>query len=285
MPAPDPLAPRAPDRAAPLLPQVCPVVDRHRETTDTVTLTLDVRGTGLGAPGPGQFTMLYAFGIGEVPISLSAVADGVWQQTIRAVGAVTDALTSTAVGAHVGVRGPYGRGWPLDACRGGDLLVVGGGLGLAPLRPVVHAVLADRAAFGRVALLVGARSPDVLLFRDELDAWQHRGDLDVTVTVDHAGTEWPGAVGVVTSLVPRAVADPSQTSALVCGPEVMMRYTAATLEQCGVPPGRTHLSLERAMRCGEGHCGRCQLGTVLLCRDGPVVAADAAAPLLGVGSW
>jgi anaerobic sulfite reductase subunit B len=249
-----------------------------------VTLDLTPDGPGIGEPLPGQFTMLYAFGAGEAPISVSGCPadDGVLRHTVRRAGAVTRALCALTPGQAVGVRGPYGAGWPLPAAARPDLVVVAGGIGLAPLRPVMRRVVAGRERFGRVALVVGTRTPDDLLFRPELTAWRGSLDLQVEVTVDAAPPSWRGDVGVVTKLLPRLRLDPGRTVALVCGPEVMMRVVARHLVGAGLAPDRIHVSLERNMACAVGHCGHCQLGPLFVCRDGPVVAWSAVAPLLGV---
>lgn len=240
------------------------------ELHDTFTLTLD-------APAgfsfiPGQFTMLYAFGVGEVPISLSGDPGdaSVMVHTIRRVGAVTEALGSLAAGDQVGVRGPFGTGWPLEAAEGGDVVIVAGGIGLAPLRPLVYRVLAERDRYDRVVLLYGARSPAELLYVDEIQAWRGRLDADVRVTVDSGGPGWFGSVGVVTELVTSAPFDPERSVAFVCGPEIMMRFTRQALEEQGVVPSRTFVSMERNMKCGIGLCGHCQLGPLFVCKDGPV---------------
>jgi anaerobic sulfite reductase subunit B len=265
-----------------LLPRPHTVARRRHETDDTVSLYLHPVGGPPVRCAPGQFTVLYAFGVGEVPISFSGnPAQGrPLMHTIRAVGSVTDALCRTTRGAVIGVRGPYGTGWSL-----GDpadvLLVVAGGLGLAPLRPLILQALADAERRQRLRLLLGARSPDQLLFRDDLARWQARG-ADVRVTVDHAAPGWAGPVGVVTELLAGAVDTPDRTTALVCGPEVMMRLVATRLRQLGVPGERIQVSLERNMRCGVAQCGHCQLGGVLLCRDGPVVPWDRIGPSLEV---
>lgn len=263
-----------------LLPRPHTVTRRRRETDDTVTLYLrPVEGPPVRC-APGQFTMLYAFGVGEVPISFAGdPGDGrPLAHTVRAVGSVTDALCRARRGAAVGVRGPYGAGWSLGD-PADDLLVVAGGLGLAPLRPVILRALADPVRQDHLRLLVGARSPDQLLYRRELARWQDRG-ADVRVTVDHAAPGWVGPVGVVTDLLEGAVDGPERTTALVCGPEVMMRLVAGRLRRLGVSGHRIQVSLERNMRCGVAQCGHCQLGGVLLCRDGPVVLWDRIGPSL-----
>jgi NAD(P)H-flavin reductase len=252
------------------------VVERSRETVDTWTLELEPLREAI-VPRPGQFDMLYAFGVGEVPISTSGPPgrEGPLTHTIRAVGAVTQRLCAAEPGSVLGVRGPFGTPWPLDEAVGGDLVIVAGGIGLAPLRPAVQEVLARREAFGSVSLLVGARSPDDLLFLHDLEHWRGRFDLDVEVTVDAAGADWRGRVGLVTTLLPRVEVDPDRTTALVCGPEIMMTFVARALHARELPSERIWVSMERNMQCGLGHCGHCQLGPVMICRDGPVFRLDA----------
>ena len=247
------------------------VVRRRRETQDTWTLELRPASEEFCFQ-PGQFNMLYAFGVGEVPVSLSGPPDrrGVAVHTVRAVGAVTTALVQLRPGAVVGVRGPFGTTWPLAEAEGRDLLVVAGGIGLAPLRPVLYHVLTHRERYGRVAVLYGARTPQDLLYRVELGRWRNRLDVQVEVTVDRADHTWRGHVGVVTTLLPRAAVDPGETVALVCGPEVMMRFAAAGLERLGVPRESIYVSVERNMKCAVGLCGHCQWGPHVVCRQGPV---------------
>ncbi|HET9974941.1 MAG TPA: FAD/NAD(P)-binding protein, partial [Streptosporangiaceae bacterium] len=258
------------------------VAGRKQETYDTVTLLLRPADPPITAPLPGQFTMLYSFGVGEIPVSVSGIGqDGVLVQTIREVGAVSRALCAAAPGQVIGVRGPFGTDWRVDGAQGRDVLVVAGGIGLAPLRPVLLAALADRARFGRVVLLAGARSPADLPFTRELGTWAGRG-ADVRVTVDHGDPGWTGRVGLVTGLIPDAVTDPAATTAFVCGPEIMMRLSARALADGGVPAADIRVSLERNMRCGVARCGHCQLGPLLICRDGPVVSYAKAAPLIAI---
>ena len=266
------------------LPRVCRVSARVRETADTVTLTLRDPGGGALPFAPGQFHMLYAFGVGEVPISVSGRPDrpAGAVHTVRAVGAVSRALASLARGAAVGLRGPFGSAWPLAAAHGADLVLVAGGLGLAPLRPALYHALAHRRRYGRVVLAVGAREPAALLYPRELARWAAREDLDVHVTVDQAGPDWRGRVGVVTQALARAHFDAGSAVAFVCGPEVMMRFAAQALAARGVAPQRQYVSLERNMKCAVARCGHCQLGPAFVCREGPVLRYDAAAPLLAV---
>ena len=251
-----------------------------------MTTTLDLEpadGEGMTV-APGQFTMLSVFGLGESAISVSGdpASRGPLRQTVRAAGAVTSALAAARPGDVVGVRGPFGRGWSVDRLAGRDVVIVAGGIGLAPLRPLVRTVLARRAEIGRVALLYGSRTPPDLLYAAELHAWRSRFDLDVRVTVDRAGPGWHGEVGVVPMLVRRLAVDPGNTVAYVCGPEIMMRFTAQALVAYGVPAEQLEVSLERTMRCGVGLCGHCQLGPFLVCRDGPVLPYSAVRPLLSV---
>jgi NAD(P)H-flavin reductase len=267
----------------PMLPRPFRVRQVRRDTRDTVTMDLRAMDGCDLEFAPGQFTMLQPFGVGEVPISVSGDPQraDLLTHTIRDVGGVTRALCAVSPGDVLGVRGPFGQGWQVGDGRGGDVVVVAGGIGLAPLRPAVLEMLGDRSAYGRVSVLYGARSPAELLFVDELDRWAAEEAIDVHVAVDRADTSWTARVGVVTELVPFAEFDPDRTLALVCGPEVMMRYVADTLTASGVPPGRVRLSLERDMRCGVGLCGHCQLREFLVCVDGPVLALERVRPLLG----
>jgi NAD(P)H-flavin reductase len=259
------------------------VTATRRETRDTVTLEL--QPPAAFSFRPGQFNMLYAFGIGEVPISISgdpSAEGGPVLHTIRDVGPVTHALCALQPGDEVGVRGPYGSHWPVEAAEGGDLVVVAGGIGLPPLRPALYHVLAHRDRFRRVVLLYGARTPDDLLFTGELAAWRSRHGLTVEVTVDAAGRDWRGNVGVVPDLIGQAAFDPAETTAFMVGPEIMMRFTVRALLAAGVPIGRVFLSMERNMQCAVALCGHCQLGPFLVCRDGPVFSYPPLARWLGI---
>lgn len=271
----------APD---PFLPQPWRVERRRRELIGAVTLELAPLAGARPDFAPGQFNMLYVFGVGEVAISLSGDAERgtTFVHTLRNVGAVSGALTALPVGASVGVRGPFGRGWPLAEAEGADLLLVAGGLGLAPLRPALYAILARRERYGRVVIMVGSRSPEDILYRRELEHWRRRPDLEVLLTVDHADADWRGHVGVVPALIPHAGLDPAETLALVCGPEVMMRFTANALLAAGIRPERIHLSMERNMKCAVGQCGHCQFGPFFVCKDGPVLRYDRIGTILAV---
>ena len=270
------------DPAHPLTPRMLPVLATRRETEDTFTVELDP-GDRL-AFAPGQFMMLYAFGTGEAAISIAGdPADaGRLVHTVRALGPTTQAICAVQPGEVVGVRGPFGRPWPVAGAEGGDVVIVAGGIGLAPLRPALLWILSRRERYARVTLLYGGRSPEQLLYRDELAVWRERDDLDVTVTVDVARSDWRGRVGVVPALVAAARFDPACTVAMVCGPEIMMRATASALMDRGVHAERIHLSLERNMQCAFGRCGHCQLGPTLICRDGPVFPYAQIAPWMRV---
>jgi NAD(P)H-flavin reductase len=264
-----------------MLPAVARVRGRRRETRDTWTLAIDAGGFAFR---PGQFNMLYAFGVGEIPVSVSGDPDapGPLIHTVRAVGDVSRALTQLKPGDELGLRGPYGTAWPVAESSGSDVIVVAGGLGLAPLRPAIYRLLAGRERYGRIVLLYGTRDPTDILFRREVEGWRRRLDVAIEVTVDHADASWRGHVGVVTKLIGRAAFDPDHTVALVCGPEIMMRFSAGALEAAGVAPERIFLSLERNMKCAVGQCGHCQLGPALLCRDGAVLPYDHVSRLLTV---
>lgn len=254
-----------------LVPAQFTLAAKRQDTDDTWTLELEPPSGERSRFAPGQFTMLSAFGSGEVPISISGDPgdEGRLVHTVRAVGLATKAICEVDPGQVLQVRGPFGRPWPLAQAAGADVLVLAGGIGLPPLRPAILALLADRPRYGRLTLLYGSRSPEQLLYPAELQEWSGRG-LEVELTVDSAGPEWLGHVGVVPRLVRRAELDPPVTVAMLCGPEVMMRFTYSALAQAGVGAERVYASMERNMQCGIGHCGHCQLGPTLVCRDGPV---------------
>ena len=253
------------------------------ENADSVTLVLDPVDAVLPVPLPGQFMMLYAFGVGEIAISVSGVSsDGTLTHTIRSVGAVSAALCAAEAGATLGVRGPFGTSWGLESATGRDLVIVAGGVGLAPLRPLLLGALARRDRFGRVILIVGSRSQRDFLFAAELPEWQADSRLETYLTVDVPVQGWVGETGFVTEPMRRLSLSPERTTAFLCGPESMMRFGARTLLAKGMAESDIRVSLERNMQCGIGWCGHCQLGQLLLCRDGAVVGFDVARPLLEV---
>lgn len=258
------------------VPAAYRVIHRRREISDVATLELAPEAGEVPAFTPGQFNMLYAFGVGEVAISVSGDPEDRdrFVHTVRAVGAVSAALARLEAGQMLGLRGPFGTGWPMVPGVGSDLVIVAGGLGLAPLRPALYHLLSHRADYGGITVLYGTRHPREILYRREIERWRRRLDLDIEITVDHADRAWHGHVGVVPALIPRAAIDPENTFALVCGPEAMMRFTVAGLRDAGLPPERIYLSMERNMKCALGLCGRCQFGPTFVCKDGPVMRFD-----------
>ena len=280
------MAPERAGVAAPAGPTQVPwptrVLRRRQEGPGVWTLELEAPAGEAAVFAPGQFNMLTVFGVGEIPVSLSGdpARRQNWIHTVRAVGPVSRALAALPVGAVLGVRGPFGTGWPLSAGLGRDVLLVAGGLGLAPLRPALYALLAARGQYGRVALCYGARGAEDLLFRREFERWAR--NLQVQSTVDHAPAGWSGQVGVVTRLIERADFRPTRTLAWVCGPEVMMRFAITALRTSGVADQDIYLSLERNMKCAVARCGHCQFGGTLVCRDGPVMRYARVGHLLGV---
>jgi NAD(P)H-flavin reductase len=274
--------------ADPMTPRVARVRRRRRDGPQVFTLDIEAEEeaeeTGAETYAPGQFNMLTVFGIGEVPISLSGDPAERHRlvHTIRTVGPVSTALARLGPGDALGLRGPFGVGWPMGEAAGRDVVVVAGGLGLAPLRPALYRLLAERERYGRIVLLYGTRSPEEILFRREIQSWRRRLDIDIEVTVDHAAGDWRGHVGVVTTLIPRAVFDPLNAIAFVCGPEVMMRFSIAALRDAGLEDEAIYLSMERNMKCAVGFCGHCQFGPVFVCRDGPVFRHDRVRNLLAL---
>lgn len=234
----------------------------------------------------GQFNMLYLPGVGESAISMSGDPEScdAWIHTVRVAGSVTRSLAQLKCGDTLGVRGPFGAGWPVDDLVGTDVVVVAGGLGMAPLRPLIYQFVHHRTQFGGISLIIGARTPDVLLFQNEYDEWRQAG-IDVQVTVDRATPGWSGSIGVVTALMDRLrIADAQQTRIVACGPEVMMKYAALTGIQRGISTDHIWVSMERNMQCAAGLCGHCQLGPSFICKDGPVIRYDRLQPYLFVES-
>ena len=259
-------------KPGPFVPSRYRVVDRKTETFDITTLWLEPVDQPIDAFRAGQFNMLTVFGVGEIAISISSApgAPGAIEHTVRDVGAVSHALSQSAVDDIVGVRGPFGTDWGLASLDSVDVVVVAGGIGLAPLRGAMRYLAENKSTERTVALRVGARLPDQIVFPDEIARWGEMG-IDVAVTVDVADAGWTGNVGVVTQILAELPFDGAGAIALVCGPEIMMRFSARSLVDLGVAPENIRVSLERNMQCGIAMCGHCQLGPYLLCRDGPVV--------------
>lgn len=271
--------------ADPMVPRFLRVRRIVRETHDTVTLEMD---DSKAAPrfAPGQFNMIYLFGAGEVAISISG-SPGEPERlihTIRGVGAVTAPLLRARRGDILGVRGPYGTAWPIEAAArtGSDVLLLAGGIGLAPLRPVIYEVLRRRREFGRLTVLYGARTPSDLLYREEFSQWRAWSNVTVKLIVDRGGEGWSGRVGVLTELLDAVELEPAETIAMTCGPEVMMRFSYRELLRRGMSPQHIYMSMERNMKCAIGVCGHCQFGPAFICKDGPVFTAERVEPLLGI---
>ena len=235
---------------------------------------------------PGQFNMLYCPGVGEVPISISGDSSitSTLTHTTRAVGGVTKAMQQLRKGDQIGVRGPFGTAWPVEKALGKDLIIMAGGLGLAPVRPIVYYALNHRDKFNRVHLLYGTRHPLDILYRGEIEAWQHEGLINVEVTVDRAPATWHGDVGVATKLLSKKNTqfDPDNTVAMVCGPEIMMSFSDRELQKLGVSAANIYVSLERNMKCAIGHCGHCQMGPHFICKNGPVFSVEAVDKIMQV---
>jgi NAD(P)H-flavin reductase len=272
----------------PMLPVPHRIERVRRETHDVFTLELrPVNDAPVMQFAPGQFNMLYVFGTGESAISISGDPNNNNKliHTIRAVGTVTNAMQKLKRGDVIGVRGPFGSAWPVIEAEGSDVVIVTGGIGLAPLRPVIYHVLANREKYERFVLLFGARSPRDLLFARELEKWRGQFDFQVEVTLDTAtsssGSDWRGNIGVVTTLIPRAQFDPLDSVAMICGPEVMMRFTVQELTKRGLNTNRIFVTMERNMKCAIGFCGHCQYGPHFVCKDGPVFRFDRIAGLFG----
>jgi NAD(P)H-flavin reductase len=263
-------------------PEFFPIARVRRESRDVFTLEFDMpRGFHFA---PGQFNMLYSFGMGESAISISGDAERPEKlvHTIRAVGTVTRALQSLRKGDFVGIRGPFGRPWPMNEVPGKDLVVIAGGIGLAPLRPVIYHAIRHRESLGKVVVIYGSRNPADLIFTREIETWRKKLDLQIEVTVDVADRSWKGHTGVVTKHMGRMDFDPTNTIAMMCGPEIMMRFAAREFEKLGVESKNVWITMERNMRCGAALCGHCQFGPSFICREGPVYRHIDVAHLLAV---
>ncbi|WP_321390200.1 FAD/NAD(P)-binding protein [Emcibacter sp.] len=262
---------------SPMRPHPFRVLEIAEEIPGCMTVRVEPSGDGGDAAfAPGQFYMIYIFGHGEVPISVSGDPEksGELTFTVMAVGSVTQALCAVKSGDVIGLRGPFGSAWPVDKVKGRDVIVVAGGLGLAPLRPSIYRMLHNRNDYGDITLLYGTRQPQSIVFPQELADWREDALIEVEVTVDTAGRDWPGKVGVVTELLKGRNVDPAKTSALICGPEIMMRFSAYALLDIGVAAENIHVSMERNMKCAVRMCGRCQYGPFFICADGPVFPFD-----------
>jgi sulfhydrogenase subunit gamma (sulfur reductase) len=257
----------------PYLPTWATIKRVRQETAMEKFFDLELPGKAPLGHKPGQFVEVSIMGVGEAPISVSSSPNkkDSFELVVRNVGNVTATLHRMKAGDKLGIRGPYGNGFNLDKFKGMDVLFVAGGIGLVPLRSLIHNVLEERLAFGRVIIMFGARTPSDLLFKDELAEWTNRRDVDFLVTVDRAPDDgWSGHIGVITTLFPKFEFDPKKTAVAICGPPVMYKYVMLELLGRGVPQQQIYLSLERRMKCGLGKCGHCQINNVYVCQKGPV---------------
>ncbi|MFH1101357.1 MAG: FAD/NAD(P)-binding protein [Methanobacteriota archaeon] len=257
-------------------PQLAIVKEIKEETANTNTYTLEFSDKKLQKNlhcAPGQFMMLSLLGAGEAALSVSNIENnGSLSTTIRNVGNVTNAIFKLNKGEYIGMRGPYGTGWPLDEVKGKNVLIVAGGMGLAPLRGVIHHIKNNRQQYGHLEVIYGSRTPEDMIFKNEFGDWSEikNSRLELTVDAIPLGAKWECKVGLVTSCFPEMKIRPQNTVALICGPEIMMRYAVKCLETIGFKDHQIYLSLERRMKCGIGKCGHCQIGSKYVCKDGPV---------------
>lgn len=252
------------------LPTVYEVQSNVQETSDIFSLTLTTHDKAHFAFLPGQFNMVYLYGIGEVPLSISSRSDHpeVLMHTVRAVGLVTNGLQKLKISDTVGVRGPLGTAWPLTKTEC-DVVIIAGGVGLAPLRSALYYLAFHRKKYKKITLLYGARSPSDIMYKNDLKIWQQH-EMTIEVSVDRGDTGWRGPVGVITPLIGKHITDPKNTLVFVCGPEIMMHFANKELMQAKVEEEHIFMSMERNMQCGTGFCGHCQYGPYFICKDGPV---------------
>jgi len=256
---------------SPYLPRMARIAAAEQMTETERFLRVEVDGEPLRYE-PGQFVEVMVFGIGEAPISIcsSPTQGDAFELTVRSVGLVTNALKTFKAGDRVGIRGAFGNHFDYDVMKARDVLFVAGGLGLAPTRSLIRYVLDKRKDYGKVTILFGAREPKWLLFRNEVEAWAKRGDVDVHVTVDRGDASWKGNVGVITRLFSKVAIDPAKTWAVIVGPPIMFKFAVLEALAEGIPEHRIICSLERHMKCGVGKCGHCQIRGIYVCREGPV---------------
>ena len=271
----------------PYLPWEAEIVERVQESDSIFTLRLrltDPEARNHYHFVPGQFNMVYLYGVGEVAISIVSdpESEALLDHTIRAVGRVTHGLSRLQAGERIGIRGPFGRGWPMALAEGRDVFIVTGGLGCAPVVAVINYVLARRTRFGRISIVQGVKHAEDMIWRERYAEWSAHPDVQVLLAAEHGGVLWPWHVGLVTALFDQAVVEPSTTIVMMCGPEGMMRAVAKGLMQRGIAPAEIYLSMERNMQCGIGHCGHCQFGGSFICRNGPVYRYSEVQALLGV---
>lgn len=267
-----------------MTPLLYRVTDKFFENKSLATLTLEPVSDSISPISPGQFNMLYVFGKGEIPISVSSIIHNhpALTHTIQDVGMVSKGVCALNIGDTLGIRGPFGRPFPVEEAKFKDIVIMAGGVGLAPLRPVIEYIAANRDDYGEVNFLYGTRDPDSIIYHRDIISLQSDPSINFQVTVDHSFTSWRGNVGVVTNLIEKAEFDPTDTYAFVVGPEVMMRYAVYSLIDAFIPEEQIFISMERNMKCAVGHCGHCQLGPLFVCKDGPVFSYPEIKPYLNV---
>lgn len=251
------------------------IIERTQESADIFTLKLQFCDKQIHEQyrfSPGQFNMLYLFGVGEVAISIVSDPDdsSLYAHTIRNVGRVTHGLSLLKVGDHVGIRGPFGQGWPLQKAKGKDILIITGGLGCAPSVSIIHYIVKRRKEFGRVIILQGVKHSSDFIFKSQYDEWRKLPDMQILLAADASAPNWPGHTGLITELIDQINIDPEKTICMMCGPEAMMRASVARLAKLNLSTNNIYSSLERNMECAVGHCGHCQFGGKFICKDGPV---------------
>ncbi|MBI3753867.1 MAG: FAD/NAD(P)-binding protein [Deltaproteobacteria bacterium] len=260
------------DITSPYIPRLARIERITRLTEKERLFTIAIEdGKALGHQ-PGQFIMLSIPGFGEAPISVSSPPDNgnMFELCVRAVGNLTNALHNLSKGDRIWIRGPYGKGFPVESLKGKDLLFISGGIGLVPMRSLIKTVLSERLSYGRANLLYGVKAPDEILFRDELSQWERTGTINIQITIDKPHPAWKGHTGVVTTLLPPLKIDETKTVAIVVGPPVMYKYVIMSLGDKRIAGHDIYLSLERRMKCGLGKCGHCQINSVYVCQEGPV---------------
>lgn len=255
----------------PLIPRLFSIQSSHQESHDVFTMNVAIPPNETFDFQPGQFNMLYAFGVGEAAISISSdpQQNHFLSHTIRIVGAVTKQLEKLLAKKQVGIRGPFGTAWPIEQCKNHSILLLAGGIGIAPLRALIYSLLAHRENYQEITLIYGARTPHDLIYHNEIKNWEAK--IKVILTVDNAPNDFTGHVGVVTRHIVRNISNPQHTIVMMCGPEIMMRFCYASLKNLNVPTKNIFISMERNMQCGIGLCGHCQWGPYFICKDGPVM--------------
>lgn len=255
----------------PLLPQKGKIIKIVDETPDVKTFHVTTEKGKPFTPIPGQLAMVSLLPVGEAMFSVTSQGEEHLEFAIKRVGMLTDALHNVEVGQEIGIRGPYGNGFPVETCKGKDMLFIGGGIGLAPVRSLINYCIEHREEFGNLHVIYGARSPADLCFKDDLfENWPKVKDMKVDVTVDQGDDTWTGNVGFVPALLEELNPSPEGKIAVVCGPPIMIKFVLQSLAKMGFSPEQIITTLEMRMKCGIGKCGRCNIGSCYICLDGPV---------------